>query len=241
VLVAWIDAREGEGRPRSYLSRITEQGGRVERTLKLDDGETCVCCRIHLAAGDGLVAALWRKVFPGSVRDMVLGLSRDGGRSFGAPVRISVDGWKIAACPHRGGRVALDGRGRLHAAWYTEGRDETPRVRYATSAGGAFAPPVSLAAAAGPVPDHVRLAVTRTGVVAVVWEESTAVRRRIRLRTSRDGGQTFAEPQALSAAIKAYAPDIAVTPTDDFVVVWHEEHFPRTKTVIQTLRLGGPR
>ena len=242
VLVSWIDTREGDGRPRSYLSRIADRGSKVEPALKLDDGETCVCCRIDLAAGDGLVAALWRKVFPGNVRDMVLDLSRDGGRSFAPPARVSVDGWKIAACPHRGGRVALDGRGHAHVAWYTEGRDETPRVLYATSPDGrAFTPPLPITGAAGSVPDHVRLAVNRAGAVVVVWEDSTAVRRRVKLRLSIDGGKVFAEAQSLSTAIKAYAPDVAVTPTGDFVVVWNEEQFPLTKTLIQALRVGPPR
>jgi hypothetical protein len=242
VLVGWIDGREGDGRQRSYLARITERGSKVEQAVKLDEGETCVCCRIDLAAGDAVVAALWRKVFPGNVRDMIVGLSRDGGRSFAPPSRVSVDGWKIAACPHRGGRVALAGRGHVHVAWYTEGQDETPRVLYATSPDGrAFAPPLQIAVAAGSVPDHVGLAVNRTGAVAVVWEESTAVRRRVRLRSSLDGGKTFAEAQSLSTAIKAYAPDVAAAPNGDFVVVWHEEQFPSTKTVAQWLRpSAGP-
>jgi hypothetical protein len=240
VVVAWIDARDGEGQPRSYLARIVERGTRVERTARLDDGETCVCCRIDVAAAGGIVATLWRRVFPGSVRDMVLGLSRDGGRSFGPPARISADGWKIAACPHRGGKVALDGRGRLHLAWYTEGPDETPRVLYtASSDGRAFDPPRQLASATGSVPDQVGLAVTRTGTVAVVWEEATAVRRRIRLRVSRDGGKSFGAAQSLSPAIKAYGPAVATTPAGDIVVAWHEEQFPLTKTVVQTLRAGA--
>jgi hypothetical protein len=240
VLVAWIDAREGESRPRSYLARVGDRGGRVDSALRLDEGETCVCCRIDVAAGDGLAAVLWRKVFPGSVRDMVLGVSRDGGRSFGAPARVSVDGWKIAACPHRGGRVALDGRGRVHAAWYTEGGDDTPRVLYASAPDGrTFTAPLSIAGAAGAVPDHVRLAVTRGDNAVVVWEESTAVRRRIRLRASRDGGKTFDEPRSLSTAIRAYMPDVAATAGGDVAVVWHEESFPHTKTVLQVLRAGS--
>jgi hypothetical protein len=242
VLVAWIDSREGEARPRSYLARITDRGSRVESPVKLDDGETCVCCRMDVAAGNGLVAAFWRTVFPGSVRDMVLGVSRDGGRTFSPPARVSVDGWKITACPHRGGRVALDGRGRVHVAWYTEGQNEGPRVLYAAAPDGrSFAPPVQIAGAAGAVPDHVRLAVNRGGSVAVVWEESTAVRRRIRLRASRDGGKTFADARSLSGgAIKAYLPDVAVTPRGDFAVAWHEERFPHTVTVLQVLRASEP-
>jgi len=41
----------------------------------------------------------------------------------------------------------------------------------------------------------------------------------------------------VSQAIKAYAPDIAVSPPGDFVVVWHEEQFPVTKTVVQSIQL----
>jgi hypothetical protein len=242
VLVGWIDAREGEGQPRSYLARIVERGSRVERAVKLDGGETCVCCRLDVATGDHSVATVWRRVFPGNVRDMVLGLSRDGGRSFGPASRVKVDGWKIAACPHRGGKVGLDGRGRVHVAWYTEGPDETPRVLYAASGDGrTFGAPQRLASAAGSVPDHVGLAVTRTGIVAAVWEESTAVRRRVKLRVSRDGGKSFDEARSLSTAIKAYAPAVAAGPGGDVVAVWHEEQFPLTKTVVQALRVSRSR
>lgn len=242
VLVGWIDAREGEGQPRSYLARIVERGSRVERAVQLDGGETCVCCRLDVATGDHSVATVWRRVFPGNVRDMVLGLSRDGGRSFGPASRVKVDGWKIAACPHRGGKVGLDGRGRVHVAWYTEGPDETPRVLYAASGDGrTFGAPQRLASAAGSVPDHVGLAVTRTGIVAAVWEESTAVRRRVKLRVSRDGGKSFDEARSLSTAIKAYAPAVAAGPGGDVVAVWHEEQFPLTKTVVQALRVSRSR
>ena len=41
----------------------------------------------------------------------------------------------------------------------------------------------------------------------------------------------------LSTAIKAYAPDIAVARDGSFVVAWHEEQFPYTKTVVQIARI----
>ncbi len=92
--------------------------------------------------------------------------------------------------------------------------------------------------AAGAIPDHVRLAVNGQGTVVVVWEDSTAVRRRVRLRTSLDGGRTFSAPQSISTAVKAYAPDVAAAPNGDFVAVWHEEQFPVIKTVVQWLGRG---
>jgi hypothetical protein len=81
------------------------------------------------------------------------------------------------------------------------------------------------------------MAVNKFGQAAIVWEDSTAVRRRILLRYTSDGGKTFSPIHVISQAIKAYAPDIAVSPTGAFVVAWHEEQFPHVKTVIQTVQL----
>jgi hypothetical protein len=41
----------------------------------------------------------------------------------------------------------------------------------------------------------------------------------------------------LSQAIKAYAPDVAVSPLGNFVVIWPEEHWPEIKTTVQPIRL----
>jgi len=239
VLVSWIDSRDGPNTAGTYLARVTDRGSRVERTLKLDDGETCVCCRIDVATGPGeAVAVAWRKVFPGSIRDMVLGMSRDGGRSFGSAALVHADRWKIAACPHRGGSVAMDARGRVYLAWYTEGSDGQPRMLFAASPDGRkFGAPTRLNTAVGSVPDQVRLAADGAGHVVIVWEDATAVRRRVLLRYSTDGGRTLSAPQTLSQAIKSYAPDVVAAPNGDFVVAWHEEQFPGLKTMAQTIRL----
>jgi hypothetical protein len=238
VIVSWIDSRDGASTAGTYLARITERGSRVEHTLKLDEGETCVCCRVDVAAGPrDTVAVAWRKVFPGSIRDMVVGLSRDGGRSFTPAGLVHADRWKINACPHRGGSVAMDDRGRVYLAWYTETADGQPRMLFAASDGARFSPPARLNTATGSIPDQVRLAADPAGRVVIVWEEATAVRRRVLLRYSTDGGRTLSAPRSLSEAIKAYAPDVAVAPGGDFVVAWHEEQFPALKTVTQTIKL----
>ena len=239
VLVSWIDSRDGGNSAATYLARIVERGSRVERAFKLEDGETCVCCRVDVASGPrDVVAVTWRKVFPGSIRDMVVGLSRDGGRSFQRAGLVHADRWKINACPHRGGSIAMDDRGRLYVAWYTETADGQPRMLFAAGGdGGRFGSPVRLNTAAGYIPDQVRLASDPSGRVAIVWEEATAVRRRVMLRYSIDGGRTLSAPQALSQALKAYAPDVAVGPSGEFVVAWHEEQFPALKTVTQAIKL----
>ena len=239
VLVAWIDTREGT--PRTWLARVGAQGTRVEGHVRLEGEETCVCCRVSVAAGPGDAAVvLWRKVFPGNVRDMATAVSADGGKSFTPPRLVHADGWTITACPHRGGSVSTDARGRVYAAWYTEAREEQPRLLLAVDPGGqGFAAPRRLDIAAGTIPDHLRLAVAGAGRMVTVWEDATAVRRRVLLRYSTDGGQTLSAVRVLSSAIKAQAPDVVVAPRDGFVAVWHEEQFPAFKTIVQRLRVDG--
>jgi hypothetical protein len=236
VLVAWIETRGGQAA--TMLARVTERGTRVAEPIRLDTGETCVCCRVDVSTAPGRgVSVLWRKVFPDNVRDMVLAVSRDGGQSFAAPALVHADGWKITACPHRGGSIAADASGRLYAVWYTEATEGRPDILFATSTDARrFSPPRRLHTATGSIPDQARLAVDPAGRAVVVWEDSTAVRRRILVRTTRDGGRTLSPPQSLSPAIKAWAPAVAATPAG-FIIVWHEEQFPSIKTVVQTLTL----
>jgi hypothetical protein len=240
VLVAWIETRAG-GRPHTYLARVSDGGRRVSTPVALDDGETCVCCRVAVAAGPGdVVAVLWRKVFAGDVRDMVIATSRDGGRTVGAAARVHADGWRISACPHRGGRVAIDGRGRVHAVWYTEGTRNEPAVLYATAADGRrFTAPRRVHVSTTSIPDHARLAVNGRGQAVIVWEDATAVRRRVLMREATADG--LGPVRELSRAVKAHAPDVTVAPDGGAVVAWHEERFPRTTTVILRLDAGAGR
>jgi hypothetical protein len=52
------------------------------------------------------------------------------------------------------------------------------------------------------------------------------------LRSIGEGGRTLGPVRTLSQAIKAWAPDVAVAP-GGFLVAWHEERFPSTRTVVQ--------
>jgi hypothetical protein len=241
VIAAWIDSRDGWEKAGTYVARIGQRGTQIERLLTLDR-DTCVCCRVGVATGsEEAIGVLWRHVFPGDIRDMVLALSRNGGRSFPTPILVHADRWHITACPHRGGALGIDGQGRTIAVWYTEGPQLKPAVLLAVSPDGRrFTSPKRVDESTSSIPDHVRMAVDPAGRVVIVWEDSTAVRRRILLRYSTDGGQTLSPIRVLSTALKAYAPAIAVSGPGEFVAVWHEEHFPLVKTVLQPLRLHTP-
>ena len=73
----------------------------------------------------------------------------------------------------------------------------------------------------------------------IVWEDATAVRRRILFRYTADGGTTVSPIQTLSTAIKAWEPDVAVGPDGSFLIAWHEEQFPSVKNVVQTVRVSA--
>src|SRR5262249_43316512 len=180
-----------------------------------------------------------RSVCAGAIRDMVCGISRDGGRSFGAPSLVSPDRWHITACPHRGGTLGIDGRGRLYATWYTEGTQARPGLYFATSDDGRrFGARQRLHTPATPIPDHARMAGGRRGPAALVWGASPAGRPRIVLRYTVDGGRTLSPVHELSKAVKAWEPDIAVARDGSFVIAWHEEQFPSVKTIVQPVRLA---
>ncbi len=236
VLVAWIDSREGWDKPGTYLTSISGQGATVGEAVKLG-GETCVCCRVDVAAGPGgKEAVLWRDVTPDNVRDMMLALGA-GGKFEEAVVRN--DGWKLESCPHRGGEVAIGGDGEVYVIWYTEGEAGVPEILFSRSETVTMPEPLKIDSAQGSVPDQPGIAVNGKGQVAAAWEDSTAVRRNIMMRFSSDGGKTFGEPVVISKAIKSFMPDVAAAPDGRFVVVWHEEHFPSIKTIVQFVEPGA--
>ena len=245
VFVAWTDDRDSPDTAGTYVARVVDRGGRIAGTLKLDS-MTCRCCRVSVATGPPeTVVAAWRRVFSGDLRDIVLATSRDGGRGFTSPTPVHEDRWKITACPRRGPNVALDARGRLFAVWYTEGPDGEPKILFAVAPDGRrFGDPLRVNTSTVSIPDHPRLAVAPGGLALVVWEEETAVRRRVLMRYSPDG-RSLGRERILTEALKSpatdIAPDIAVTPGGDFVVAWQEKRSMSVTTVLQTVRVDDER
>lgn len=66
------------------------------------------------------------------IRDPIVAVSTDDGGTFAPPRKISDDGFKTGGCPDVTAGLAADGRGRVHAAWYT-GAAPAPGVYHATS------------------------------------------------------------------------------------------------------------
>ena len=134
----------------------------------------------------------WRNVWAGGERDPAVATSRDGGHSFGAPVRVHEDRWAIDGCPHAGPAVATDAQGRVHVAWYTGAEGRTGLWHAVSADGGAtFGEPTPLAAGA-PL-GQTRAARDGTGRVWLAWEDRAAPRVRLAAAT---GGDTTSVPGA---------------------------------------------
>lgn len=179
LVLAWLQHGGPGPGTRTVVGRLAPDG---RLTAVVLDTTACPCCRVALAAApDGRVAAAWRSVFPGNVRDIVVAVSPDDGRTFGSVRRVAVDNWVFPGCPHAGPAVAFDGAGRLAVAWWT-GREGEAGVRIAWTPAGrlAFRPPILLERAPRMAPAQVRLASAPTGWW-VAWEDPLAPQPRVRL------------------------------------------------------------
>jgi hypothetical protein len=85
----------------------------------------------------------WRKVYPGSIRDITVATSSDGAGSFGEPVRVAADDWVLEGCPDSGPATARSGN-RVYVAWLTEAAADRSGIRltWSDDAGRTWAPAV---------------------------------------------------------------------------------------------------
>src|SRR5574340_838732 len=119
--------------------------------------------------------------------------------------------------------------------WYTEGKDEQPRLFIATSddRGATFSTAAALHSAVTSLPDNLQMAVHPDGQVMAVWEEVTGVRKRVVMRVSTDRGQTFGPMQTLSGGAKAEHPTVAIHDNGRVAIGWTEHAFPHNKIIVQ--------
>ena len=155
-----------------YYARDDREGTSTEREVLTG---VCYCCKVAMAAGArSEIFAAWRHVYAGNIRDIAFIASRDGGRTFDPPGRVSVDGWHLAGCPDDGPAMAVDGEGTVHVAWPTVIGGDTPEgaLFYASSSDGrTFSPRSRIPTLGSPKPMHPQIVVGAGGRVAVAWDE----------------------------------------------------------------------
>jgi len=219
--------QRADGVARAQLSKLFF--GRLDdaASARAVTGGVCYCCKTSVAAGrDGSVYAAWRHVYPGNVRDIAFTMSRDGGRTFASPLRVSDDNWVLDGCPENGPSLTVDDAGGIHVVWPTlvPGRkaDDEPALAlfYAMSSDGRRFTPRQ------PLPTdgfarHPQLARGASGDLLVVWDEQAGGVRRIAMaRGTADskGVVRFARQNAGDAAPAAYP--VVASAEEGTIVAW---------------------
>lgn len=174
-----------------YVAKLDGSPGRAL------SGGVCYCCKTSIATGtNGEIYVAWRHVYPGNLRDIAFAASRDGGKTFSAPIRVSEDQWAIEGCPEDGPSLAVDRLGHVHVVWPTVVTDNHEQVKalfHAVSLDAKTFGPRARIPANGQA-NHPQLAVARDGSLAIAWDESGDGARRIAIArgtAGADGGVTF--------------------------------------------------
>ena len=208
--MAWLDSREGSQGLR--YARSADAGATWGRDVALAP-RTCDCCWNSIAAApSGQVSVLYRG---GEPRDMMHIASADGA-TWGKPVSIDGFGWRVDACPHVGGALALRG-GDLHALTWS-GRDDVLGLYHAVQGASGWSKPRRLGSADARNAD---LASDPDGTLIAVWDERGGRGSPLRLARSRDGGTTWGAVETIPAKREATHPRVVAT-TKGIATFWFE-------------------
>jgi hypothetical protein len=223
-------AAKADGVARAQLSKLYfSRVGTPESPEGSNQGQViaagvCYCCKTSVAAGpDGSLYAAWRHVYPGNIRDIAFTASRDGGRTFAPPLRVSDDHWALDGCPENGPGMAVDSRNRVHIVWPTLVNGSTPDAEpalelfYAVSNDGrSFAPRLRVPTEG--VPRHARIVTVADNSLVLVWEEQTNNARRVVMGHARADEGRFTR-DVVSGAGSAVYPVVAAAGRAS-VVAW---------------------
>jgi hypothetical protein len=217
--VVWLD--HGNGSWLEYRSSPpVPDKAKPPTPARLAEG-VCYCCKTTIAArGDGSIFAAWRHVYPDNIRDIAFVASRDAGRTFDKPLRVSHDGWQINGCPDDGPAMAVDRQGAIHLAWPTVVRShERKAVFHSVSHDGrTFSPRLEVPNLGSESASHPNIAAGRDGQVAIVWDE----RRQIGLVELRDG--RFSRPRTMNDPDSEGTYPVAAYTADGLLVAWTERN-----------------
>jgi hypothetical protein len=241
-LVAWIDRQVDNPAPRAlYMNRISRNGQVVGQSYMVGQ-DSCDCCRLGLALAEQgrTIYLVNREVGKEQVRNHVLRKSTDGGRTFGAPVTISDDGWQTG-CPHSGPSIALDRRGQLHVTWFTMGRSPAEAgVYYSVSKDGgrSFAPRRLVHANTAPEVLHTTLVLGPDGTVHLAWDNlDERSKAQVFVRSLAPDGTTWSAAQQVSRAREnARRPALALSP-QGLHVAWTESEGEASWIVLRSAPL----
>jgi hypothetical protein len=208
-------------------------------------GGVCYCCKTAVVSTGNAVYATWRHVYPGNLRDMAFTMSRDGGRTFSDPLRVSEDKWALEGCPDDGPAMAVDSQNRIHIVWPTLVAGPTaaaePNIAlfYAMSTDGRRFTARERIPTEG-TPHHPRIAIGPDGGLTLAWDELEGGARRIAIgrgMIAADGRPRMRREALAASTVGVYPALVAVS--DAVVAAWAGS--TPTSSSIHVRRLAVPR
>jgi Cu/Ag efflux protein CusF len=233
---AWLDGRRDPGAPAHtnvggdydpmhLMFAATTADGRWNAEIRLASN-VCGCCKTAIAtAADGTIYVAFRNIYPGSLRDISFTSSRDGGRTFSSPVRVSEDHWMLEGCPDDGPTMALDHEGVVHLVWPTLVQGAQPAIALfhaSTRDGVTFTPRQRIETLGTPKPSHPQVTTDACGALTLVWDEAQGSTRRALMRQLLplpSGDVRAGELHVMSGAHSAVYPVVAPT-SNGLVSAW---------------------
>jgi hypothetical protein len=168
----WLDGREKNSKTGTfsvYMSRSGDGGSSFGSNILIAKG-ACPCCRPSIAFGaNNELYVAWRHVFDQDIRDIVVSKSSDG-RTFGPPVRVAVDNWRLNGCPDSGPVLQYQ-KDRLFVAWYTEASQNSMGIKlcWSENNGSSFQPPVLVTEKQVDV-NHPRFSLSSDGALLLTFQ-----------------------------------------------------------------------
>ena len=234
--IIWLDNRKTTSSEGSGLYFASTEGRNGFLHDRLISQPCCQCCRTDLFVDNkGFIHTLYRGIIQDSIRDMVHSVSKDGGKAFAKPVRISDDNWVINGCPHTGPSMTETNTG-LAFAWFTGGKNKGCYFSGSKDNGNTFSERDEISQNGS----HPQLTHLSDDNVVVVWDEGVQVGdrnfRKIGIQ-SRDfqGANTnniFITPDTATAAY----PVIATIGNKGALVAYTRKHGYRNYITCQVVQ-----
>ena len=221
VVVAWLDARDRDVAkergeeflgPSIYTAQSTDNGVSFSVNQKFQE-HVCECCRVSLGwTTDGPIA-FWRNIFDTNTRDFAI-----AALDTGALRRATDDSWKIDACPHHGGDMAIDAQDRLHLVWFTNG-EIRQGLFYKQIKGERESMPLAIGNSAAQA-SHPSIAV-EGNMVLLAWREFNGETYSVQIMYSDNAGISWSKSQQVANSTGGADYPLPLINGQKMLVVWN--------------------
>lgn len=171
--IEWLDNRKKNpadiGKEESALYFAETSGSSGFLNERIVSEPCCPCCRTGLFVDSKKnIHIVYRAIINDSIRDMVHIISKDDGKTFSSPERISKDNWVINGCPHTGPAMTENKDG-IQFTWFTGGNDAGVYYCYSNNEGNTFSPREKVSGMDG---RHSQITSLNNKNIAIVWNET---------------------------------------------------------------------